>query len=438
MRIGFVTQWFPPEPGTVVAAAIADGLAERGHHVDVLTGFPNYPTGKLQEGYPLQRYRRDERSARVTVHRAPLYPSHDTSATKRMLNYLSFAAAAWWVGRRHVPQPDAWLVYSSPATAALPALLSAYRSTIPTHLLIEDLWPDSVTQSGLVGGVVNSVVDAILHKFCNWTYRRATGIGVISPSMKSVLVDRGVDEGKISYTPNWVDAGHDPSPPTAELRATLGLPAGRLFMYAGNMGELQGLEPLVRAFSHVPSARLVLIGGGIIRPHLESVVKREAIRNVSFLDPQPSSAIGRYVSASDVQVVSLQDTPLLRATMPSKVQSSLAAGRPVLVHAAGDVASLVSENGLGVACRPGDLEDTTNAITLLASRPAAELVEMGQKSRTFYMNHFCADAGLDRLEKLLSSDGGVPHQGLREPAVVPPNLRTKQSPHRLSSRSTKL
>ena len=402
MRIGFVTQWFPPEPGTGVAAAIADGLAERGHHVDVLTGFPNYPTGKLQDDYPLERYRRDERSPHVTVHRAPLYPSHDTSSLKRMTNYLSFAAAASWVARRHVPQPDAWLIYSSPATAAVPALVAASRSRTPIHLLIEDLWPDSVTQSGLIGGAANPIVNAVLQQFCNWTYRRAAGIGVISPSMKRILVGRGVDEAKIRYTPNWVAAGRPSDPRSApELRHRLDLPLGRLFMYAGNMGELQGLEPLIRAFSQVPSARLVLIGAGVGRPHLENVVRREQITNVSFLDPQPTALIGRYIEASDIQLVSLKDTPLLRATMPSKVQSSLAAGKPVLAHAAGDAASLVRENGLGLACRPGDWQGTIDAVESFASRPQADLTAMGRRARAFYENEFSADAGLDRLESLL-------------------------------------
>lgn len=403
MRIGFVTQWFPPEPGTLVAAAIADGLAGRGHQVDVLTGFPNYPTGTLQEGYPLQRYRRDDRSAGVTVHRAPLYPSHDSSSLRRTANYLSFAVAASWVARRHLPRPDAWLVYSSPATAALPALAAAAGAETPVHLLIEDLWPDSVTQSGLVDGVANRVAGAGLHRFCRWTYRRAAGIGVISPSMKAVLVSRGVDEGKIHYTPNWVDPGAPGTVavPVAEERRSLGLPAGRLFMYAGNMGELQGLEPLVRSFAQVPSAHLVLVGAGVARDHLEDVVRRGRISNVSFLGPQPTDQIGRHIAASDVQVVSLRDTALLRATMPSKVQSSLAAGKPVLVHAAGDVARVVSENGLGVACRPGDDEGTASAIASLASLPADELAAMGRRSRAFYEEEFSAGAGLDRLERLL-------------------------------------
>ena len=131
MRIAFVTQWFPPEPGTVVASAIADGLAVRGHVVDVVTGFPNYPTGELQPGYPLQRYRRDERSERVTIHRAPLYPSHNTRAVKRMANYASFSASATWLTRSRLSRPDVWLTYSSPATAAVPALVAPPPAPCP-------------------------------------------------------------------------------------------------------------------------------------------------------------------------------------------------------------------------------------------------------------------------------------------------------------------
>lgn len=410
MRIGFVTQWFPPEPGTLVAAAIADGLAGRGHQVDVLTGFPNYPDGKLQEGYPLKLYRRDERSPGVTVHRAPLYPSHDGSPVRRMANYLSFAMASSWVALRHVPRPDAWLVYSSPATAAVPALGASLWSSTPVHLLIQDLWPDSVTQSGMVNGPVIRVADAGLRRFCAWTYRHSAGIGVISPSMTAVLDGRGVEPTKIHYTPNWVDGSPVPAGQSSgpQLRRSLGLPTGRLFMYAGNMGELQGLDPLVQAFARVPSAQLVLIGAGVARPRLEETVRRERIENVSFLDPQPSAHIGRYIAASDVQVVSLKDTALLRATMPSKVQSSLAAGKPVLAHAAGDVAEVVSANGLGLACQPGDAAATVRAIQGLALLSEAELYATGRRSRAFYTQTFSAEAGLDRLESLLFSGGLQP------------------------------
>src|SRR5664279_610608 len=125
MRIAFVTQWFPPEPGNGIAAGIADGLGQRGHDVDVLTGFPNYPTGKIYPGYKMQYYRRDQRSGRVAVHRAPLFPSHNRNGVKRAANYLSFGLSANWMARSRLKVPDAWLVYSSPATAAIPAIAQA-------------------------------------------------------------------------------------------------------------------------------------------------------------------------------------------------------------------------------------------------------------------------------------------------------------------------
>jgi glycosyltransferase involved in cell wall biosynthesis len=400
VRIGFVTQWFPPEPGTVVASAVADGLAARGHEVHVLTGFPNYPTGRLQDGYPLRPYRRDQRGT-VTVHRAPLYPSHDRSAPRRMANYASFAAAATVVGWARVPRPDVWLVYSSPATAAVPALLSRWGRGVPTSLVIQDLWPDSVTQSGLVGGHVVEGIDRVLHTFCDWTYRRAAAVGVISPSMRSILQSRGVPDAKILDTPNWVADAHVATGSVGGGRSRLGLPDGRLFMYAGNVGELQGLDPLVEAFAQVPEASLVILGDGVARPRLEGLADRAGATNVRFLGSRPSDEIGTYIRASDVQVVSLRDTPLLRATMPSKTQSSLAFGKPVLAHAAGDVAALIGDNHVGAVAPPGDLEGTARAIRELASASNTQVSTMGERALALFHERFSAEAGLDRLETLL-------------------------------------
>ena len=400
MRIGIVTQWFPPEPGTVVAFAMAEGLASRGHDVHVLTGFPNYPTGTLHEDYPLRPYRR-ERMGSFTVHRAPLYPSHDQSAVRRVVNYASFAVAATAVAWSRLPRPDVWLVYSSPATAAIPAMLSRWSRNVPACLVIQDLWPDSVTQSGFVGGRLVTAIERVLDRYCSWTYRRASGIGVISPSMRKILVERGVSDDKIHDTPNWVDDSHVASGADPDGRVALGLPQGRLFMYAGNVGELQGLEPLVKAFVQIPEAQLVVVGDGVARRRLQSLAEESGAGNVRFLGHVPSERVGAFIRASDVQIVSLQDTPLLRATMPSKVQSSLAFGKPVLAHAAGDVAALIDRQHAGTVAPPGDLEGTVSAIHSLASVPDRDLAVMGSNARTLFEDQFSAGAGLDRLETML-------------------------------------
>lgn len=412
MRIAFVTQWFPPEPGTVVAAAIADGLAERGHEVHVLTGFPNYPDGKLHTGYRLRPYRRDIRSDRVTVHRAALFPSHDASAIKRAANYLSFGVGASWVARTKMPKPDVWLTYSSPATAALPALTVPKRMSAPSYLLVQDLWPDSVTESGFVSGQLGRGIEAALHRFCDWTYRRAAGIGVISPSMAGILEERGVEQEKIRLLPNWVEDGHlcPNEIPTDALRRSLSLPEGRLFMYAGNIGEIQGLESLIEAFAQCPNVNLVLIGEGIARASLQQLVASRGILNVHFVPSQTSERIGQFIAAADVQIVSLRDTRLLRATMPSKVQSCMAASRPVLASAAGDVADLITASQSGIAVQPGDVTATVEAIRRLNAAPPDKLLGMGRRGRAHYEDNFAPDVGLDRLESWLMGKDALKSQ----------------------------
>ena len=405
MRIAFVSQWFPPEPGTFVASAIADGLAERGHQVDVLTGFPNYPSGRLQDGYPLRPYRRDRRSERVTVHRAPLYPSHDSHAFKRMANYLTFAISASWIARTRLEKPDVWLTYSSPATAALPALTVPRRMRAPSYLIVQDLWPDSVTESGFIGGMLGRTIERGLARYCGWSYKRSAGIGVIAPSMRQILINRGADPDRVHLTPNWVEDTHllPNWQASDDLRRSLGLPTGRLFMYAGNLGELQGLPPLIEAFARNPTASLALVGDGVVRERLEALVSDIGAQNIKFMGSQPSDRIGQYIAASDVQIVSLRDSNLLRATMPSKVQASMAAGRPILAHASGDVARMVTDSGTGLSCFPGDVEATAEVIRKMAGMTTQDLRAMGRTARAYYQQVFSPTAGLDRLEAMLTN-----------------------------------
>lgn len=404
MNINFVTQWFPPESAGNVAAKIARGLAARGHRVQVLTGFPNYPTGRVDPAYPLRSYRRDCTDEGIDVHRAWLYPSHDRSSLRRAANYLSFAVSAARVARVKLQKPDAWLVYSSPATAALPALLAKRAQQAPIFLIIQDLWPDTVVESQLLPSAFMRTLEGLLGSFCMRAYRRSAGIGVISPGMADVLKRRGVPASKVYYTPNWYDdrfvLRHER--PSEELRRSLGLPqSGRLFLYAGNLGEFQELAPLLQAFQHCPQAQLMLMGDGVAKPSLEAQAKQLGLSNVRFLDPQPIHRMGSYLAAADVHIVSLADLPLLRSTTPSKLQAALASGRAVLAHAAGDVADAVVRSGGGLAARPGEEPETVHAIQRLAGCSSADLERMGRAARRYYEKHFSEDAGLDHLEAML-------------------------------------
>jgi glycosyltransferase involved in cell wall biosynthesis len=227
--------------------------------------------------------------------------------------------------------------------------------------------------------------------------------------MAVILASRGIHQEKIRLLPNWVeDKGLWPNEiPTDALRRSLGLPEGRLFMYAGNIGEIQGLEPLIEAFAQCPESNLVLIGDGIARGSLQHLVTRRKMLNIHFVQSQPTERIGQFIAAADVQIVSLRDTRLLRATMPSKVQSCLAASRPVLACAAGDVADLITASESGISVQPGDVKAAVEAIRCLSTAPTDQLVEMGRRGRAHYELNFTPEVGLDRLESWLKGEDAM-------------------------------
>lgn len=383
----------------MVPSAISQSLRDLGHTVDVLTGFPNYPTGRLPEGWQVRPYQREVVSDGLTIHRAPLYPSHDAHAVRRIANYVSFAAGASLVANTRVPQPDAWLIYSSPATAALPAMLARRGFRAPRAMIVQDLWPDSVTGSGMVDGLSGKIIGGSLGAFCRASYRSCGAIGVISPGMADVLQARGVPADKIHYTPNSVDDSFLMGAEPVDWRAEISLPEGLVFLYAGNIGPLQDLIPLVRAFAGVERAHLVIVGDGVERGTVEAAAA--GMPNVHLRPPVGSAEIGRLIMGADVQVVSLQDTPLMRVTMPSKVQTSLASGRPVLVHAAGDPAELVTTAGAGWSTRPGEVEATQRLLRQILATTADERVTKGRKARQLFEKNFTTAAAGAHLQELL-------------------------------------
>jgi glycosyltransferase involved in cell wall biosynthesis len=404
MRVGLVSQWYDPEVGAVVPGTLARALSSYGHQVEVLTGLPNYPTGRLYPGYHLRPYQREELDG-VTVHRCPLYPSHDSQAVRRAANFLSFASAASVVGLRALRRVDAMLVYSAPATAALPALALRRALRIPFVLLIQDMWPQSVTASGFLHGPTSRRVERGLHRFCDHTYRRAASIAVTSPGMADLIAARGIDESKIAVVPNWVDeALFRPMERDPALARELGPLRPFTVMYAGNLGELQGLEVIVEAADLLRShweLGFVLVGGGVAEQHLRRMVAERGLDNVRFVGPQPSTRMSKVLALGDVQLVTLRDIPLLRSTLPSKVQAALAAGRPVIAAVSGDAAAVVDAAGAGLTVPPGSPAELAAAILKIHSLPDRGRRDLGDSGRRYYEANLSRHHGVARLTALL-------------------------------------
>ena len=405
LRISFISQWYAPELGEGgIPRGIATGLRDRGNQVEVLTGFPNYPEGKLYPGYRLRPYQR-ELLDDVPIHRAPLYYSHDSHPGRRAANYVSFAIASGAVALGHMPPSDVSLVYSSPITAAVPALaLRAFRGN-PFVLLIQDMWPQSVLASGFLSDANADRLERALHRMCDLIYRKAAEIAVTAPGMIELIAARGVAREKLHFVPNWADEAHYfPVASDDRTRETLGLTRKFTVMYAGNFGEVQGLDTVLSA-AHMlrahPDIGFALVGTGSAEESLRRIAADRQLDNVLFVPRQPIERMNAVLAAGDVQLVSLNDHAVFRSTLPSKIQSLLAAGRPIIGAVVGDAARVINDSGAGSSVPPGNAPALAKAVFEMSRRSADARCRLGSAGRRYYLSEFARDVSTTRLEKLL-------------------------------------
>ena len=406
MRVGMVSHWYDPEGGAAAGpGTIARALHQRGHRVGVVTGFPIYPSGRVADGYRIRPYQRQVMEG-VAVHRAPIYPSHDDRAMHRMANYLSFAASGSAVATATLKRSDVLYVYSSPATAAIPALPLSVVGRIPMVVHIQDLWPQTVTASGFVADAPAGRMERALHRFCDLVYSRATTIAVSSPGMADLIADRGIPRGKLRFLPNWAEEkSFHPTHKDRALESSLGLKGTFTAMYAGNFGEMQQLDTVLDAAALLlpdPDIEIVLVGDGVMATHLRGRVDSEGLTNVKFVAPQPFKQMSAVLALGDVQLISLKDVPLYRSTLPSKLQATLAAGRPVIGALSGDAASIIADSKAGLVTAPGDPYELSMAIRSMKDAGHDWRVAAGLSARSFYAQHFSEQAIGDELVSILT------------------------------------
>jgi glycosyltransferase involved in cell wall biosynthesis len=349
----------------------------------------------------------------VTVHRAPLYVSHDRNALRRFANYGSFALSASMTAVATIRHVDAVWVHATPATAALPAIV--LRSLgVPYVLHVQDLWPDTVTASGFLSPRMSPRIADLLHPLCDFAYRYASSVQVTAPGMVERIAARGVARNKIGFLPNWCDETiFQPRPRRSDLRTALGLPSGFTVMYAGAIGEVQGLDVVIEAADLLRSRseiNFVLVGSGVARVRLMQEAAQRKLSNIHFVPAQPISAMGDILALSDVQLICLRDLPLYRMTLPSKLQATMAAGRPLVVSASGDAAKVVKDARAGISVRPGSAGALAKAVLAAFEAGATQRSTWGNSARDHYLSKYSESVGvaamLDALARASDGRGG--------------------------------
>ena len=410
MRLLIITQFFEPEP-TLKGLAFARRLTEYGHQVQVLTGFPNYPGGKVYEGYKIRPYQKEEIDG-VTVHRVALYPSHDRSSLRRMLNYFSFAASASFFGIFKTGQVDAIYVYHPPLTTSIPARLLKFLKRAPFIYDIHDMWPDTLGATGMMS---KPALIKLIGNWCLRVYRSAGRVVVVSPGFRRLLIDRGVPESKLSLSYAWCEEDRlHPEAYDPALAEELGLAGKFNVMFAGTIGLAQGLDAVLEAARLVkqkaPQVQFAIVGEGVELERLKQRTVEMDLSNVLFVPRQPMERMGKILPLADVLLVHLRDDPLFHITVPAKTMAYFYCGVPVIMGVRGDAADLIKNSGAGVTCEPGDPESLAEAVLSMTRFTADERSEMGKAGRAFYDRELSMEAGVRKFDALfreLAAERGV-------------------------------
>lgn len=405
LKVGMLTQWFDPETGPAALPGVyAREMVRAGQSVSVLTGFPNYPDGKIYPGFS-QSLRNRSREGQIQVTRVPLYPNHSSSAIGRILNYLSFALSGSTLGIGALRKTDAVWVYNSPATVSLPLFVNTIFGRKPYFLHVQDLWPDSLINSGMIpGGAVGRVIEKSISSLVRLTERRAAVIGVISPSVKELILRRNphVAASKIVYVPNPTDEELFTDVRTIDAQDLPIVPwSGKfVFMYLGAIGEAQGLDMWLDAARHLrlnSDIAFVFVGEGTAKERLHKRALAEDLDNVVFHGRIPKIDVPRYMATSSVQIVSLGADEFLRYTIPSKISSILASRLPLLAQIAGDGAELVRSSGAGLTVDPGDVAALSESIETMAHMSSSDLDAAAQSGLDYYRANMSAQSATKKI-----------------------------------------
>lgn len=403
MRVLLLTQWFDPEP-TFKGLAFARELHKQGFDVEVLTGFPNYPGGKIYPGYKMSLFDRKVIDG-VTVTRVPLYASHDQSAVRRVLNYVSFAASATIAGLFRVRRPDVIYAYHPPLTVGLAAAVIRFFRRTPVVYDIQDMWPDTLRATGMLNNAkALSVVDSV----CRFVYRSMDKIVVLSPGFKKILLERGVPEKKLEVIYNWCDESAIQSSVSQKGgNGRVKKEGGFSVLFAGNMGKAQALHAVLQAASLVaakaPDIRFDFLGGGVEVESLKRLAGEKGLMNVSFHPAVPMAEVGAYLQSADVLLVHLKRDPLFEVTIPSKTQAYMAAGRPIIMAVDGDAAHLISDSACGYVARSEDPESIAEAVLKMRAMSEAERDGMATRGREYYDRELSFSCGVKRFSDVFRS-----------------------------------
>lgn len=402
MRLLVVSQYFWPENFRI--NDLVGELVRRGHDVTVLTGLPNYPDGSIFAAFRADpgAYSSYE-GARVV--RVPLL-ARGTGGLRLLLNYLSYAASATVLGawRLRGERFDAVLVCQlSPVTVGLPGAFLRRLKQGPMVLWVLDLWPETLQA---IGAVRSPRLLGIIGRLVGFIYRRSDLILAQSRSFIPAILARGGASRRVEYFPSWAESVFDDASvaPAAEVPAA---PGSFSIMFAGNIGDAQDFPSILAAADLLrtnSAIRWLIVGDGRLADWVKGEIGRRGLADrVLMLGRFPVERMPSFYRHADALLVSLRDEPLFAMTIPGKLQSYLAVGKPVVAMLNGEGADVVRRSGAGLTCNAGDAAGLAAAVLQLSQASPERLADMGERGRAISAGEFDRDTLIGKLDQWLKS-----------------------------------
>ena len=400
MKILLISQYFYPENFKINDLIFS--LKERGHEITVLTGKPNYSKTHFFEGYG---WKSDdfETINDIPVYRANLLSRRNGGAFRLFLNYISFAILASSKVRKIKGSFDAIYVYqTSPVTVGIPAIFAKKLFKAPIYFWVQDLWPESLTAAG---GVNNKLVLGFFNSLTKFIYNHSKKVLIQSNGFREYILNQGIPNDKIIYYPNPTEDFYKPLQEVKEYREFF---QNEFFniIFAGNIGEAQSFKTIINAINNVKElpVKVIVLGDGRYKETAICLIKEKGLESYfNFLGSFPPIEMPKFFSHADALLVSLKKNKIFSLTIPAKIQSYLACGKPIIASIDGEGAKIVIDAKCGVTSPAEDSLKLSEAIKELMALGKSKRSEMGNNGRAYYEKEFERDGLLKRLEVIFNS-----------------------------------
>jgi glycosyltransferase involved in cell wall biosynthesis len=402
LKILIFSQHFNPENFRVNDVAKALCLDHQ-YQVSVVTGKPNYPSGKLFPGYKFLKIK--DNWSGIEVNRVPIWLRRDGGIFNLSLNYLTYIVSATFYSCLKLSKlnPDVVFCYAtSPLLQAIPAILYSKIFKKKIIINVQDLWPESLSATGKIN---NRFIIYIVDKFVKWIYENSDLILAQSNAFIE-RIGRYTNVDKVKYWPNSVDdiflypSNKDSNLPSRLIEENI-----FKVMFAGNIGSAQSVDTIFKvALNLKPYSQIkfFIVGDGSSKLYLENMVHKFALNNIVMLGQFPIAEMPSLLNRADVLLITLANKDIFSLTIPNKLQAYMAIGKPILGAINGEASKLILQSQSGICVPADDSLGLSKGVLEMYQLPKENLDQMGRNGQNYFRKNFLHKNLVIRLDKYIN------------------------------------